>query len=203
MSILDMKIEDDKFGNLINITQDENTFNVDYKRIGIEDNLIISQLNQCAKQMEFNFKKSNEHMLAFAKNLKAAQSILANAGSKTNGMFVEWFTQLGLQKNFVYRILDRYNIYLETNNIKTMEVPMKVINYFKKNDTAVKDINEVINSKKPSVSLDNFIQSKIEEPTHEEKMEKLLEELNMIEIKIKKLQLRKDEINIILGEHTK
>ena len=77
----------------------------------------------------------------FTKNL--AQKILSN---HKNGAFVAWFENIGLKKDTVYRAIDKYEIYLNCNNQKVLDLPRSIVNTIKKVNLPSNEISEIINS---------------------------------------------------------
>ena len=135
----------------------------------------------------------------FSKTLYEAQKLLSN--HKT-GVFIAWFTNLGLNKNVVYRAIDKYELVLETNNKSVLNLPYRVIDIIKKSELSNKEKNEIVkiedskqiiqtisdlNSKKENseiISVKENIDVKKEIQKLKEKREKLYERIQEIDNQI-------------------
>lgn len=94
-----------------------------------------------------NSKKIKDHLFNLAEIFYEAQKLLSNKDN-TKGKFLKWIEGIGFGKSFVYETLDRYNIYLEHNNKKIFELPVRAVREIKKlpSEKAI----EIINSENPS-----------------------------------------------------
>lgn len=195
-SIVDIMEMDVKSIDVLGIGPKEEEMLVDYCELGIVDTDVQRKLDRFAKEMQFNYNQSTKHLLAFAQKLKESQLVLKEYGK---GTFVKWFTALGLEKNFVYRLLDKFNLYLVSKNEKVMEAPATIVNYFKKENDAskIKVLNKILESDKPSVALKIYKEEnpKKREIPNEEMIERLHKRYSDLEMKID--ELRKEQLSIL------
>lgn len=152
-----------------------------------------------------NSKRIKEHLFNLAEVFYEAQKLLSSKDN-TKGKFLKWIEGIGFGKSFVYETLDRYNIYLEHNNKKIFELPVRAMREIKKmpSEKAI----EVMNSEDPSnkikelkkvseeieeaIVVENSLEhrlsiilNRLEEIKKEEN--ELLQEKRRIELKLKKL----------------
>lgn len=112
------------------------------------------------------------------------------------GMFYDWFTNLKLDKNFVYRCIDRYKVFIETQKdiYLSQSVPERSIQLIKKIDNIdeKKLIADKIQNKEilSSISLKNYLVSRARQDNKNIEIIKkgkfsLVKTSNQISIKIK------------------
>ena len=112
-----------------------------FKEYEITEQKIISELTQKEEKIIKNIKLIQRHSFEFSKTLYETRELLAN--HKT-GAFVAWFTNLGLNKNIVYRAIDKYELVLETNNRNILNLPYRVVDVIKKSELSGKEINDIV-----------------------------------------------------------
>ena len=117
----------------------ESKFN--FEEYEITEQKIISELTQKEEKIIKNIKLIQRHSFEFSKTLYETRELLAN--HKT-GAFVAWFTNLGLNKNIVYRAIDKYELVLETNNRNILNLPYRVVDVIKKSELSGKEINDIV-----------------------------------------------------------
>ena len=117
----------------------ESKFN--FEEYEITEQKIISELTQKEEKIIKNIKLIQRHSFEFSKTLYETRELLAN--HKT-GAFVAWFTNLGLNKNVVYRAIDKYELVLETNNRNILNLPYRVVDVIKKSELSGKEINDIV-----------------------------------------------------------
>ena len=113
----------------------------DFEEYEITEQKIISELTQKEEKIIKNIKLIQRHSFEFSKTLYETRELLAN--HKT-GAFVAWFTNLGLNKNIVYRAIDKYELVLETNNRNILNLPYRVVDVIKKSELSGKEINDIV-----------------------------------------------------------
>ncbi len=113
----------------------------DFEEYEITEQKIISELTQKEEKIIKNIKLIQRHSFEFSKTLYETRELLAN--HKT-GAFVAWFTNLGLNKNVVYRAIDKYELVLETNNRNILNLPYRVVDVIKKSELSGKEINDIV-----------------------------------------------------------
>ena len=112
-----------------------------FKEYEITEQKIISELTQKEEKIIKNIKLIQRHSFEFSKTLYETRELLAN--HKT-GAFVAWFINLGLNKNIVYRAIDKYELVLETNNRNILNLPYRVVDVIKKSELSGKEINDIV-----------------------------------------------------------
>lgn len=130
-----------------------------------------------------------KNLYDIAKNLYESQQILSKYGT---GSFVEWFKNLGIDKNYVYRMIAKYNLYQETKEKKAIDLSVRLIEEMKKEDLDIEEKIEIVKSEKPN---EKFKEIKYGF-SHSEKNEKL--ELDNLKIKLQKSRemLKKYQLQI-------
>ena len=171
----------------------------DFEKFEITDRNIIFDLTNKEERIVKNLTMIKRNTFEFSKTLYEAQKLLSN--HKT-GVFIAWFTNLGLNKNVVYRAIDKYELVLETNNKNVLNLPYRVIDIIKKSELSNKEKNEIVkiedskqiiqtisdlNSQKESseiISAKENIDVKKEIQKLEDKREKLYERIQEIDNQI-------------------
>ena len=171
----------------------------DFEKFEITDRNIIFYLTNKEERIVKNLTMIKRNTFEFSKTLYEAQKLLSN--HKT-GVFIAWFTNLGLNKNVVYRAIDKYELVLETNNKSVLNLPYRVIDIIKKSELSNKEKNEIVkiedskqiiqtisnlNSKKENseiTSVKENIDVKKEIQKLEYKKEKLYEKIQEIDNQI-------------------
>lgn len=95
------------------IMQEVDLYQTSYNYSNIEDIEDRNKLLQYEFTVSNSLTQINKHLRDVCEKLFFAQNILSNY-DKNQGMFVEWYESIGLQKNFVYRCIDRYQLFLDT-----------------------------------------------------------------------------------------
>ena len=113
----------------------------DFEKFEITDRNIIFDLTTKEERILKNLTMIKRNTFEFSKTLYEAQKLLSN--HKT-GVFIAWFTNLGLNKNVVYRAIDKYELVLETNNKSVLNLPYRVIDIIKKSELSNKEKNEIV-----------------------------------------------------------
>ena len=128
------------------VTKEEyiSPINYDELEVSKEDEKKLIEYEKVALE---NSKRIKEHLFNLAEIFYEAQKLLSNKDN-TKGKFLKWIEGIGFGKSFVYETLDRYNIYLEHNNKKIFELPVRAMREIKKlpSEKAI----EVMNSENPS-----------------------------------------------------
>lgn len=142
-------------------TKEEYVSPIDYNELEVskEDEKKLIEYEKVALE---NSKRIKEHLFNLAEIFYEAQKLLSSKDN-TKGKFLKWIEGIGFGKSFVYEALDRYNIYLEHNNKKIFELPVRAMREIKKlpSEKAI----EVMNSDNPSSKIKELkeVTEKIEE----------------------------------------
>ena len=108
--------------------------------------------------------------IELGKILYETQELLAN---NKNGAFNGWFLNLGLKKDFVYREIQRYKIFLKYHNEKIKELSIRTIKYISTNEMPEEQVIEIIEAEEPSKKIDEIEKNLKQEVTLEEKIKNL------------------------------
>ena len=157
----------------------ETTSNFDFEFYGIEDDFTRSELLKKEETAKRNIMQIQRNTIELGKILFEAQKLLAN---NKNGAFNGWFLNLGLKKDFVYREIQRYKIFLKYHNEKIKELSIRTIKYISSNEMPEEQVIEIIEAEEPSKKIDEIEKSLKNGLTSEEK-------INVLEVKI--IQARK------------
>ena len=158
----------------------ETTSNFDFEFYGIEDDFTRSELLKKEETAKRNIMQIQRNTIELGKILFEAQELLAN---NKNGAFNGWFLNLGLKKDFVYREIQRYKIFLKYHNEKIKELSIRTIKYISSNEMPEEQVIEIIEAEEPSKKIDEIEKSLKNGLTSEEK-------INVLEVKI--IQARKN-----------
>ena len=141
------------------------------------------------------------NLFDIAKNLYEAQQILSNY---RNGGFKEWFTSLGFNKDYVYRMIDKYNLSIETGNRKAIDLPVRVVKELKNSDFDIETKISVLNSEQPLITVQKLKEEQITiGKTAEELIKEKIEYHQEMKRKYKRLMKLQDEEIIRLQEELK
>jgi hypothetical protein len=158
----------------------ETTSNFDFKFYGIEDETTRNELLQKEEIAKRNIMQIQRNTIELGKILYETQELLAN---HKNGAFNGWFLNLGLKKDFVYREIQRYKIFLKYHNEKIKELSIRTIKYISSNEMPEEQVIEIIEAEEPSKKIDEIEKSLKNDLTSEEK-------IKVLEVKI--IQARKN-----------
>ena len=117
-----------------------------------------------------------------------------------------WFENLGLKKDTVYRAIDKYKLYLDTNNNKVFELSHSVVKGLRKeiehreesenlNDEFISEIVEVVESEKPVEKLKEIIDKETDQEIDIDKeISKIDKQVQKYYEKITELENKKEEL---------
>jgi len=148
----------------------ETTSNFDFKFYGIEDEATRNELLQKEEIARRNIMQIQRNTIELGKILYETQELLAN---NKNGAFNGWFLNLGLKKDFVYREIQRYKIFLKYHNEKIKELSIRTIKYISTNEIPEEQVIEIIEAEEPSKKIDEIERNLKQEVTLEEKIKNL------------------------------
>ena len=161
----------------------ETTSNFDFEFYGIEDDFTRSELLKKEETAKRNIMQIQRNTIELLANNK-------------NGAFNGWFLNLGLKKDFVYREIQRYKIFLKYHNDKIKELSVRTIKYISSNEIPEEQVIEIIEAEEPSKKIDEIEKSLKNELTAEEKIKVL--EVKIIQAK-KKIEKWEQEIANLKG----
>lgn len=184
-----------------NLTQiiNTNTYvsKVDYQMLQVDENEKI-QLLELEQVVIKKQEAISNSLMDISTALYNAQKILSRKEGG-DGTFSKWFMQLGLSKPFVYRCLDKYNLYLISNMQTVMDLTVRETSMITKalNNKEIEEA-EIIDI----ISSDNIvkaIEDKIKGPEQEEEVDiEYFKELSLDDKKEKLKLTTKDRKNLEL-----
>ncbi len=176
----------------------------DFREFEINDKEVITELYNKEEKVLQNINKMQRATFEFCQGLYEAQILLAKA--KT-GAFMAWYENLGLKKDNVYRAVERYRLFLDTNNNKVFELSHNVVKSLRKeiaeykgesenlSEDFISEIVEVVESEKPIEKLKEIQAKTIE---HEIDVDKEIiridKQLQKYYEKITELENQKEEL---------
>ncbi len=192
-----------KFENEETSIQEIKQSNFNYEEHEIKDSKLLNSLVEKEENIQKLVKQAIRVSIDMARNLFEAREELA---SYKSGTFYAWFESLGLNKDFVYRAINKYELFLETNNPRVMDLSKRAVEFIKKNKDVVEieEIEEIINSENPTEKIkeikDKDISEKKEEIQDIETIENLEKKEKKLKNKIEKTQKLLEELEIELNK---
>ena len=168
----------------------------DFDKYEITDERIIREVTQTEEDIQQIGKFMAKKALEMGRKLKRIQQILSSHGT---GTFVAWFNSLGLDKNMVYREINRWEQFEKYRNPAIAEASIRTLEYIKKNTDKLEEteIVEILENPAESAKKIKEIEKKGKEEikvNFDEKIQKLSEK---IEKAYKNIEKWKSEINKI------
>lgn len=176
--------------------------NFDFDKYEITDERIIREVTQNEEDIRQIGKFVAKKALELGRKLKRVQEILSSYGK---GTFVAWFTSLGLDKNMVYREINRWEQFEKYRNPAIAEASVRTLEYIKKNNDKLEEaeIVEILEDPVEAAKKIKEIEKKGKEETEidfdkkiqklSEKIEKAHKNIEKWEMEIKKLKGRNDD----------
>ena len=172
----------------------------DFDKYEITDERVIREVTQTEEDIRQIGKFMAKKALEMGRKLKRVQEILSSHGT---GTFVAWFTSLGLDKNMVYREINRWEQFEKYRNPAIAEASVRTLEYIKKNNDKLEEaeIVEILENPAESAKKIKEIEKKGKEETEinfDEKIQKLSEKIEKARKNIKKWEF---EIKKLKGEN--
>ena len=172
----------------------------DFNKYEITDERVIREVTQTEEDIRQIGKFMAKKALEIGRKLKRVQEILSSHGT---GTFVAWFTSLGLDKNMVYREINRWEQFEKYRNPAIAEASVRTLEYIKKNNDKLEEaeIVEILENPAESAKKIKEIEKKGKEETEinfDEKIQKLSEKIEKARKNIKKWEF---EIKKLKGEN--
>ena len=154
----------------------------------IEDSNVVNKVTKTEEEIIRTAKQIAKKNLEMGKLLYETQQLMANY---KNGTFVAWFTYMGLDKNFVYREINRWELFRKLRNPQIAEASVRTLDFIKKHEELEEDkITEILEDPKQAPEK---IKSIVEENSDEEETG-TEDEITKINEKIKKLELQLEKL---------
>lgn len=180
----------------------------EFEKYDISDEEMKNRISKIEEETLETGKQIAKKNLELGKKFYEMQKLLAN--SKT-GTFLAWINYMNIDKNFVYRAIDRWKIFLKHRNPRLAEASIKTIEFIKQNDETLDEnkINEILEepklASKKIKEIKEMEAEEVKEISVEEKIAEINKKINheyqkieKSEEKIKKLEEKKQKL--ILGE---
>lgn len=134
--------------------------------------------------------------LELGKKLYESQQILSQY--KT-GSFVAWYTYLGLEKNMVYREINRWELFLKYKNSQIIDASIRTLDFIKKNENDITEeqILEILEEPKlasEKIKLMQQEEKELEAKNIEDELEKIDNQIEKLKEKIQKLEEKRERI---------
>ena len=110
--------------------------NFDFNKYEITDENVIREVTQTEGDIRQIGKFMAKKALEMGRKLKRIQQILSSHGT---GTFVAWFNSLGLDKNMVYREINRWEQFEKYRNPAIAEASVRTLEYIKKNNDKLEE----------------------------------------------------------------
>ena len=154
----------------------------------MEDMDTIRRVTETEEEIIRTAKQIAKKNLEMGKLLYETQQLMANY---KNGTFVAWFRYMGLDKNFVYREINRWELFRKLRNPQVAEASVRTLDFIKKHEELEEDkITEILEDPKQAPEK---IKSIVEENSDEEETG-TEDEITKIDEKIKKLELQLEKL---------
>ena len=176
--------------------------NFDFDKYEITDESVIREVTQTEEDIQQIGKFMAKKALEMGRKLKRVQEILSSHGT---GTFVAWFTSLGLDKNMVYREINRWEQFEKYRNPAIAEASVRTLEYIKKNNKKLEEaeIVEILEDPVEAAKKIKEIEKKGKKETEigfdekikklNEKIEKAYKNIEKWEIEINKLKSKDDD----------
>ena len=169
----------------------------DFDKYEITDEKVIREVTQYEEDIRQIGKFVAKKALELGRKLKRVQEILSSHGT---GTFVAWFNSMGLDKNMVYREINRWEQFHKYRNPAIAEASVRTLEYIKKNNDKLEEteIVEILENPAESAKKIKEIEKKGKEKKEidfddkiqklNEKIEKAYKNIEKWELEIKKLK---------------
>ena len=155
----------------------------------IEDSDVVNKVTETEEEIIRTAKQIAKKNLEMGKLLYETQQLMA---SYKNGTFVAWFTYMGLDKNFVYREINRWELFRKLRNPQVAEASVRTLDFLKKHEELEEDkITEILENPKQAFEK---IKSIVEEKKLDAEEAETEDEITKIDEKIKKLELQLEKL---------
>ena len=155
----------------------------------IEDSDVVNKVTETEEEIIRTAKQIAKKNLEMGKLLYETQQLMA---SYKNGTFVAWFTYMGMDKNFVYREINRWELFRKLRNPQVAEASVRTLDFLKKHGELEEDkITEILENPKQAFEK---IKSIVEEKKLDAEEAETEDEITKIDEKIKKLELQLEKL---------
>ena len=173
----------------------------DFEEFEITDDEIKQQITTKEEEIMIAGKQIAKKTLEVGRMLYEIQKILA---SHKTGAFVAWFKYMGLEKNFVYREIGRWELFQKYRKAEIAEASVRTLDFIKKQQEELEEekITEILQDPKMAPERIKEIKENFEDsnPVNDEKndteaeIEKIKEKIEKYKEKIEKLTEKKRKL---------
>ena len=171
----------------------------DFQKYEIQDQELIEQVTLKEEEISKIVRQIAKKTLEVGKVLYETQKMLANC--KT-GSFVAWFSYMGLDKNFVYREINRWEMFRKYKNPQIAEASIRTLEFIKKHEELEEaEIVQILEDPKQAPEKIKALTEENKEPLNSDKkfnkeseLAKIDEQIEKYEEKIIKLKEKKEKI---------
>ena len=143
--------------------QNQMVSKIDYSKYNLDE-----ETTEFLQEREFLLTHTSKEI---SKNLAEQSKAFYEAQQKLSekqggdGTFTEWYTDLGFSRQYVYRAVNAYTMFLSYNVEKIFELPLRVREelYKKREELDDAEVIEIISDEKPQERLKKIEKAKIEQ----------------------------------------
>ena len=148
--------------------QNEIVTKIDYAKFNLDDETVF-YLKEREVILNHSSKQISKNLAEQSKAFYEAQQMLSERQGG-DGTFIEWYTELGFSRQYVYRAVNAYSMFLSYNSEKIFELPVRVREelYKRKDELEEAEVIEIISDEKPQNKLKEIEKAK----TEKEELEK-------------------------------
>ena len=156
------------------------SFDFDTFNIKESDKINLYTLERDISENQENVTKE---LCQIAKMLYEAREILYEYG---DGCFNKWFDNLGFDKNYVSKMIDKYQLVQETKLEKAIDLPVRLVSDMKKEDLDIEQKLEIVSSEEPKEKFKEIKEEIYGKEPEKNEVEMILDKIHKAEITIGK-----------------
>ena len=170
----------DEYTNENEIIRVNRSFDFDTFNIKESDKTNLYTLERDISENQENVTKE---LCQIAKMLYEAREILYEYG---DGCFNKWFDNLGFDKNYVSKMIDKYQLVQETKLEKAIDLPVRLVSDMKKEDLDIEQKLEIVSSEEPKEKFKEIKEEIYGKEPEKNEVEVILDKIHKAEITITK-----------------
>ena len=174
----------DEYTNENEIIRVNRSFDFDTFNIKESDKTNLYTLE---RDISENQEKVTKELCEIAKMLYEAREILYEYG---DGCFNKWFHNLGFDKNYVSKMIDKYQLVQETKLEKAIDLPVRLVSDMKKEDLDIEQKLEIVSSEEPKEKFKEIKEEIYGKEPEKNEVETILEKIHKAELTITKQEER-------------
>ena len=146
-----------------------------------------SNLYTIERDITENQEQVTKELCEIAKMLYEAREILSEYGHEC---FSKWFDNLGFDKNYVSKMIDKYQLVQETKLEKAIDLPVRLVSDMKKEDLDIEQKLEIVSSEEPKEKFKEIKEEIYGKEPEKNEVETILEKIHKAELTITKQEER-------------